>query len=390
VKRVRSGLEELLAHPGALRGARLGLIAHAASVGTDLRHATSRLRASRAFTLTALFGPEHGIHGGAQDLVEVGHSRDPATQLPVFSLYGATRRPTPRMLRGLDTLVFDLQDVGARYYTFISTLLHAMEACAAQGRRLVVLDRPNPIGGDQLDGNVLDPAFRSFVGLHPLAVRHGMTVGELALMFRAERSLALDLRVVPMRGYRRSMSFEDTGLPWVMPSPNMPSLDTAWVYPGGCLLEGTNLSEGRGTTRPFELAGAPWLDGDRLARDLEAERLPGVAFRACRFVPSFHKHAGRSCGGVQVHVTDRRGFRAFLTYLLLLHHARRQEPRRFAWRQPPYEYETRKLPIDILCGGDRERLALEAGVSPRRLLPRWRRELRDFGRRRSAFLLYPE
>ncbi|HET7291198.1 MAG TPA: DUF1343 domain-containing protein [Vicinamibacteria bacterium] len=390
MKRVRSGLEELLARPGDLRGARVGLVAHAASVTADLAHAAQLLRSSRAFRLVALFGPEHGVHGDAQDLVEVGDSRDAATGLPVHSLYGETRTPNARMLEGVDALVFDLQDVGSRYYTFIYTLLHALEACARHGRRLVVLDRPNPIGGAVVDGNVLDPAFRSFVGLHPLAIRHGMTVGELASLFQAEVVPEAELRVVPMRGYRRAMSFEDTGLPWVMPSPNMPTVDTAYVYPGGCLVEGTNLSEGRGTTRPFELVGAPWLDAERLARDLARERLPGARFRPCRFTPTFHKHAQRPCAGVQVHVTDRARFQAFLAYLLLIFHARRQDPGRFAWRDPPYEYEQVKRPIDILCGGERERRAIEAGVSPKRLVPAWRQELHGFRRRRARHLLYPQ
>jgi len=385
---VRSGLQELLARPADLRGARVGLVAHAASVDPDLVHASALLFESRALKLQALFGPEHGVRGDAQDLVEVGDSRDPVTGLPVFSLYGGTRQPTARMLKGLDALIVDLQDVGSRYYTFIYTLLLAMEACATHGVRLVVLDRPNPIGAAAVDGNLLDPGFRSFVGLFPLAVRHGMTIGELALLFRWELGLDVALRVVAMRGYRRRMAFEDTGLPWVMPSPNMPTLDTAWVYPGGCLVEGTNLSEGRGTTRPFELVGAPWIDAGRLARELEREGLPGVAFRPCHFTPTFQKHAGRVCAGVQVHVRDRRRLPAFLTYLLLIHHARRQDPRRFAWRQPPYEYEAVKLPIDILCGSPRERRAIEAGVSPRRLAPAWRRELQAFRRRRARHLLY--
>ncbi len=388
MSRVRPGLEEFLARPGALRGARLGLIANAASVSSGLEHAASLLHASRAVHLRALFGPEHGIRGDAQDLVEVGDSKDPATGLPVSSLYGPARVPGAPMLAGLDALVFDLQDVGSRYYTFIYTLLHAMQACAAHGLFLVVLDRPNPIGALAVDGNVLDPAFRSFVGLHPLAARHGMTVGELALMFRDELRLELDLRVVRMHGYHRSMSFEDTGLPWVLPSPNMPAIDTAYVYPGGCLVEGTNLSEGRGTTRPFEFVGAPWLDPVRLARDLGRERLPGVRFRPCHFTPTFQKHAGRACGGVQVHVTDRGRFPAFLSYLLLIHHARRQDPGRFAWRDPPYEYETVRRPIDILCGSERERRAIEAGANPKRLQPSWRRELAAFRRRRRKYLLY--
>jgi uncharacterized protein YbbC (DUF1343 family) len=371
-----------------VRGQRLGLIANPTSVTPDLVHASEALHRSRAFRLVALFGPEHGIWADAQDLVEVEDTRDPRTGLPVHSLYGRTRVPTEAMLSGLDTLVFDVQDVGSRYYTFIYTMLHAMEACAAHGRRLLVLDRPNPLGGDAVDGNLLDPRFVSFVGLHPLLTRHGLTVGELALLFREERGLDLDLKVLRMRGWRRGMTFEETGLPWVMPSPNMPTPDTAVVYPGGCLVEGTNLSEGRGTTRPFELVGAPWLDPWKLAEALEAERLPGVRFRPVFFTPTFQKHAGRLCGGVQVFVTDRRRFSAWLTYLLLIVHARRQDERRFAWRDPPYEYEHVKRPFDILCGTDRIRIAIESGTPLRRLAPAWKDDARRFQRGRRDFLLY--
>jgi uncharacterized protein YbbC (DUF1343 family) len=292
------------------------------------------------------------------------------------------------MLSDIDALVFDIQDVGSRYYTYIYTMLLALEACARHRRRFVVLDRPNPLGGRDLDGNVLDPAYASFVGMHPLAIRHGMTVGELAGLFREERRLDVELTVVSMQGWRREMSFEDTGLPWVMASPNMPTVDTAYVYPGACLIEGTNLSEGRGTTRPFELLGAPWLDPWRLARDLEKERLPGVRFRPTFFTPTFQKHAGRLCGGVQVHVTERRRFPAVLTYLLLIFHARRQDPARFAWRDPPYEYEHIKRPIDILCGTDVVRRAIDAGESPRSVATGWKRDLERFARRRSPYLLY--
>ncbi len=369
-------------------GQRVGLVCNPTSITSDLVHASLALQSRRGVDLRALFGPEHGIAADAQDLVEVGHSRDPATGLPVFSLYGETRVPTPGMLAGVDVVVFDLQDVGSRYYTFISTMMHLMEACARDGKRLIVLDRPNPIGGETVDGNVLDSPYRSFVGVHPLAVRHGMTVAELASMFRAERALDLDLDLVRLRGWRRCMSYEETGLPWVLPSPNMPSLDTAFVYPGGCLIEGTNLSEGRGTTRPFELVGAPWLDGRALAHALARERLPGVRFRPATFIPSFHKHEGVPCHGVQVYVHDRRRFHAFLVYLLIIHHARAQDEARFAWRRPPYEYERVKLPFDILCGTDEIRRTIESGRSPRRLGARWAGQRASFQRRRSKYLLY--
>jgi uncharacterized protein YbbC (DUF1343 family) len=292
------------------------------------------------------------------------------------------------MLAGLDAVVFDLQDVGSRYYTYIYTLQHVLEACAREGKRVIVLDRPNPLGGEAVEGNVLDPDYRSFVGMHPLAVRHGMTAGELGLMFRDELELDVDLKVVRMRGWRREMAYEDTGLPWVLPSPNMPTPDTAFVYPGGCLVEGTNLSEGRGTTRPFELVGAPWLDGPALARSMERETLDGAGFRPAAFTPTFHKHADRLCHGVQVHVTDRRRFDAFEAYVLLLHHIRKQNPRRFGWREPPYEYEYVKPPIDILFGNDRLRRTIDAGVSPRRLARRWPRQLEAFENRRKKYLLY--
>jgi uncharacterized protein YbbC (DUF1343 family) len=387
-RRVQTGLEVLLERPGPVRGLRIGLVQNPASVTQHLEPASVALRSRRGVRLVALFGPEHGIAADAQDLVELGDSRDRETGLPVFSLYGETRVPTRAMLAELDAVVFDLQDVGSRYYTFVYTLLHVMEACAREARRVVVLDRPNPIGGDVVDGNVLEPDYRSFVGMHPLAVRHGMTVGELAQLFREELALDVDLHVVAMKGWRREMGFRDTGLPWVMPSPNMPTPDTALVYPGGCLIEGTNLSEGRGTTRPFELVGAPWLDAGALVRAMEKERLPGVGFRPATFTPTFQKHAGQACHGLQVHVSERRRFSAFLAYLLLIHHARAQAPVRFAWRDPPYEYERVKLPFDILCGTDRVRRAIEAGVSPRRLAPGFARDAAAFRRRRARFLLY--
>lgn len=387
-RRVRPGLEVLLAHPAPVRGLRVGLVSNPASITRDLVPASVALGGLRDTRLVALFGPEHGFSADAQDLAEVGHTRERTSGLPVFSLYGETRVPTAKMLAGLDTIVFDLQDVGSRYYTYVYTMLHVLQACARERRRVVVLDRPNPLGGTDVGGNVLDPAYLSFVGMHPLAARHGMTVGELALMFREELALDVDLKVVRMRGWRRAMRFEDTGLPWVLPSPNMPTVDTAFVYPGGCLIEGTNLSEGRGTTRPFELVGAPWLDGDALARALAKEPLEGVGFRPAAFTPTFQKHAGRLCRGVQVHVVDRARLDAFLVYLLLIHHARRQDPTRFAWREPPYEYERVKPPIDILCGTDRVRRTIDAGLSPRRLARGWAKQRQAFRTRRQRYLLY--
>ena len=388
MKRVRSGLEELLGRPARLRGARVGLIANPTAVTPDFVHAALHLKALKGAKLQALFGPEHGVFANAQDLEEVGDLTDPRTGLRVFSLYGETRIPTEKMLQGLDTLVFDVQDVGSRYYTFIYTMLHAMQACAAHGVRLVVLDRPNPIGGASVQGNILDPRFLSFVGMHPLAVRHGMTVGELALMFADELDLSLDLDVVPMKGWRRSMAFEETGLPWVLPSPNMPTVDTAFLYPGGCLIEGTNLSEGRGTTRPFHLVGAPWLDPWKLADDLTKADLPGLGFRPCYFTPTFQKHAGQLCGGVEVHITDRRKVDAFYAYLVIIEKARAQNKAKFAWRKPPYEYEFIKPPIDILCGTSDVREAIEAGRPVRRFKEQFESEAKAFEVVRRPYLMY--
>jgi len=387
-KRVRTGLEELLSRPSRIRGARVGLIANPTAVTPDFTHAALHLHDLRSARLVALFGPEHGVFANAQDLEEVGDQKDPKTGLKVFSLYGATRKPTRKMLRGIDVLIFDVQDVGSRYYTFIYTMLYALQACAAYGVRLIVLDRPNPLGGLRVQGNMLDPSYLSFVGMHPLAVRHGMTVGELALMFADELDLRLELEVIPMRGYQRAMDFEDTGLPWVLPSPNMPTVDTAHVYPGGCLIEGTNLSEGRGTTRPFHLVGAPWLDPWKLAADLERSDLDGFAFRPCYFTPTFQKHAGKVCGGVEVHVLDRRRIDAFYAYLILIEKARAQNERKFAWRKPPYEYETVKPPIDILCGTAEVREAIEAGRPIRRFRERFQSEAHAFELIRSPYLMY--
>ena len=387
--RVESGLEVLLdRHLPWLRGRRLGLLAHQASVTHDLAHAAPLLTGLRGVRLARLFAPEHGLWGAAQDHAPIASTRDQVTGLEVWSLYGEQRAPTPQMLAGLDALVVDLQDVGARYYTFVWTLALAMRECARAGVRVIVLDRPNPLGGDRVEGNLPDPAFASFVGLYPLPARHGFTLGELARRFVLEEGIRCDLTVAPMRGWRRAMLWEDTGLPWVPPSPNMPTPDTARVYPGGCLIEGTNLSEGRGTTRPFEWVGAPYLDGHRYAEALDAMSLPGVRFRPARFVPTFHKWAGEVCGGVQIHVTDRRRFRPFRTGVAAISVARRLAPAEFRWKEPPYEFEHARLPIDILFGTDRIRTQIEGGADLAVIEATWRTALPLYTRRRRAFMIY--
>lgn len=333
-----------------------------------------------------MFAPEHGISGTEQDLQPVSHEESGV--VPVYSLYGAHLGPTPAMLEGLDFLIFDLQDVGSRYYTYISTMLHCMRACASTGVGLVVLDRPNPLGGDLVEGNIIEPTHLSYVGIHPLPARHGMTVGEIARMMESELSLDVDLSIVPLRGWRRRYWFDETGLPWVLPSPNMPTLDTATVYPGMCLLEGTNLSEGRGTTRPFEIFGAPWLDARGVADFLRKCKLPGVVFRPLQFKPTFNKYAGEVCQGFQIHVTDRQRFKPYLTGLAIAQGAFLLHRGSFAWRQPPYEFETEKLPIDILLGSTAVRLRVERGDRVREIERGWSRDLAFFGRRRARFLLY--
>jgi uncharacterized protein YbbC (DUF1343 family) len=375
--------------PRDLKAARVGLVAHPASINNGLNHAVDVLRRSKKIRLTALFGPQHGIHGQTQDnMVEWEGFRDPDTGLPVYSLYGKTRKPGPEMLADLDALVIDLQDVGSRYYTFIWTLDLCMQACAETGKAVVVLDRPNPVGGRITEGPVLDPEYASFVGLRPLPVRHGMTIGELGLYLRDRFYPGLDFTVVPMQGWKRTKWFDGTGLPWVLPSPNMPTLETALVYPGMCLLEATNISEGRGTTRPFEIFGAPFIHPETLLKVLREFKLPGVAFRPLHFQPTFQKHAGTVCGGAQIHVIDRERFKPFKTGVAVLKAIHNTYPREFAWKQPPYEYEEVKLPIDILAGTDRLRKDIEAWADLKDMEAWWKEEARAFEKIRKKYLIY--
>jgi len=392
--KLRTGLDVLVAQNFApLRGLRIGVVAHPASVDSQLRHIIELLAHAPQVKLAAIFGPEHGLLGQAQDLIAVSADEsNKGGSVAVHSLYGAnfeSLRPTPEQLKGLDALVIDMQDVGSRYYTFQATMLYCMQVALPLRIKVFVLDRPNPIGGEAVEGPALLKGFGSYVGAHNLATRHGLTMGELALLY--ERELGLDdgeLQVVPCEGWKRGQYFDETGLPWVLPSPNMPTVDTAIVYPGQCLIEGTNLSEGRGTTRPFEICGAPWLDGTKLSRRMNDEKLPGVHFRGLAFRPTFQKHAGKDCGGVQMHVTDRKTFQPVRASLALLSAIREMSGEQFAWRTEIYEFVKDPIAIDLLFGSARERKHLEEKKPWRELLPAWEREEEQFKQRRHMSLLY--
>ena len=388
---VQPGLEVLLDDPRPIAGKKIGLVTNQSGVTSDLRHSVDLLHHGRGWTLTTLFGPEHGIWGEAQDMAHVDHSVDPMTGLTVYSLYGASENdlaPRQELLRNLDALVIDLQDIGARYYTFIYTMALCMREAAKAGVQVIVLDRPNPIDGVHLEGNIREDQFSSFVGMYPLPTRHGMTAGELARYFNKTFHLDCDLLVVPMRGWQRSMWWEDTGLPWVLPSPNMPTVSTAAVYPGMCLVEGTNLSEGRGTTHPFELFGAPWLDPFRLAERLNGLGLPGIRFRPHYFLPTFQKHAGKVCGGAELHVTNRGAFEPYRTGLWIVKVARDMNPEKFDWRREPYEFVSDRLAIDLLAGSARYRELVESGGDIDEWARQWKEPLHDFTNMREEFLLY--
>jgi uncharacterized protein YbbC (DUF1343 family) len=394
--RVATGLDVLVeGRFRPIRGMRVGAIANPTSVDRRMRHLADLLHQSGDVQLSALFGPEHGVRADAQDMIGVTSGADSRTGVVVHSLYGsdvASLSPTADQLSGLDALVFDVQDVGSRYYTFAATMLYAMQVASGTSLRFLVLDRPNPIGGLAVEGPTIQPGYESFVGSHPVPIRHGMTVGELARLYRAEKSLDVDLEVIPCRGWERSMLWGETGLPWVLPSPNMPTPDTALVYPGGCLIEGTNLSEGRGTTRPFELWGAPWLDPYALAEAV-SPFAEGALLRPCAFRPTFHKHGGQTCFGVQPHVVDPETFEPLALYTAMIAAARAQDPGRFAWRTEAYEFVTDPIAIDLLFGSSRERHLIESEgpsswADPRLLADLWEEDEAGFRDRRKAYLLY--
>jgi uncharacterized protein YbbC (DUF1343 family) len=393
--RVECGLDDFTTRrPRWSKGDRVGLVTHPAAVTREMRHSVDAIAALPGLQLAALFGPEHGFTGEVQDLEGVSGGRThPRYGVPVYSLYGdtfATLKPTADQLRGLDALVIDLQDVGSRYYTFQATMLYCLEAAAAAGvRQVYILDRPNPIGGE-VEGPMLRPGFESFVGPHTIPTRHGLTIGELACLYQEERGLSLDLGVSRCEFWTRSMYWDETRRFWLPPSPNMPAVTTAVVYPGMCLIEGTNLSEGRGTTRPFEYVGFPGVDAHRIADRLNGEQLPGVRFLPVEFRPTFQKHAGKTCGGVFVAVTDRAGFRPVRTGLAVIAVFRELLGDAFRWRTERYEFVDDKPAIDLLFGSDRERLALEAGVPWREIAAAWESEEAAFRERRKDMLLYAD
>ncbi len=372
-----------------IRGARVGLVCNQASVDHDLRHSADLLKSVEGVKLTTLFGPQHGIRGDVQDnMVETAHAVDSETGLPVYSLYSETREPTEQMLEEVDVLVCDLQDVGCRIYTFVYTIANCMRAARRLGKRVLVCDRPNPIGGVSVEGNVLERGFESFVGQFPVPTRHGMTVCELSRMFNEHWGIGCELEVVTMEGWGRELWFEETGVPWVIPSPNMPTPDTTKVFPGSVHLEGTQVSEGRGTTRPFELIGAPYVDAQALARRLEVYGLPGVKFRPTGFMPTFQKHAGRACGGVQVHVLEREEFRPVLTGVAVVKSCFDMYGEDFRWKEPPYEYVYDKNPFDVISGTDALRKALERGDSLETIEESWKRGQLTYMSARADYLLY--
>ncbi len=385
---VTLGSTHLLAS-NRLNGLRVGIVSNPASVDGAFTHIVDALMASPGVTVAAIFGPQHGFRSDVQDnMIETPHAEDAERRVPVYSLYSDTREPTADMLAGLDALVIDLQDIGARIYTYIYTMANCLRACARHGVDVIVCDRPNPIGGLAVEGPMLEAGYESFVGQFPIPMRHGMTIGELARLFNEHFDIGARLEVVPMTGWARQQYADEAGAPWVMPSPNMPTLDTAIVYPGTVLFEGTMASEGRGTTRPFELLGAPWVRAERLAAGLNARRLPGVHFRPAVFEPTFQKHARTTCGGCQIHVLDRHAFQPVLTGVALIEAIRGEDPARFAWRQPPYEYEHDKMPIDILAGSPALRAAIDQGATAEAIAREWPAGHASFLAARERVLLY--
>lgn len=389
-KPIKLGLEKALENPKKYFGnMRIGLICNQASVNHDFRHAADLFFANDDINLTTLFGPQHGIRGDLQDnMIETAHTIDEQTELPIFSLYSETREPTSSMLLNTDALVFDLQDVGCRVYTFIYTMANAMKACSKHGKKFFVLDRPNPINGIKVEGNILEPGHESFVGMFPIPMRHGMTIGELAQLFNEDFELKCDLEVITMDNWEREYYADETDCPWVMPSPNMPTVDTAVVFPGTVYFEGTQVSEGRGTTRPFEIAGASYINAKDYAEALNSLKLDGAAFRANNFRPTFQKDVGKTCGGVFLHVLDRDIFQPVITGVAMVKVAFDLYKNNFKWKTPPYEYVFDRNPFDVIHGSTKLREAFEQGLSVTEIKDSWYEGERDFLLQRVKYLLY--
>ncbi len=390
---VKTGLDILVKkHFQPFKGQKVGIVCNQASVDNQLQHIVDLflpLHQQNFLQIKALFGPQHGLWGHTQDnMIEWQSYRDEKTGLPIFSLYGQHRKPIPEMLEDIEVLIIDLQDVGARYYTFIWTMALCMEAALESDISVVVLDRPNPIGGETVEGTFLNMEYRSFVGLYPLPQRHGMTIAEIARYLKTQFFPALDLTVIPMEGWERGMFFPETALPWVLPSPNIPTWETTLVYPGMCWLEATNLSEGRGTTRPFEIFGAPWIDGRDLCTRLNNQNLPGVYFRPLQFEPTFHKFRGETCQGAFIHVLDPQKFSPIRTTLTILQDVIHHYSRDFKWKEPPYEYEYHKLPFDILAGNRWLREMIENLQPVEEIWEKMEAEIAPFKKERPQYLIY--
>ena len=388
--RTRLGVEVLLDEKIELiRGKRVGLVCNQASILPDFRHAADVFGERTEFELTTLFGPQHGIRGDVQDnMIETPHTVDERTGKPVYSLYSETREPTAEMLENVDAIVFDMQDVGCRIYTYIYTMANCMRAAKKYGKQVIVCDRPNPINGVQVEGNITEDAFKSFVGQYEIPTRHGMNVAELAKMFNEHFGIGCDLEVVLMEGWERPFWYEQTGLPWVLPSPNMPTVDTAVVFPATVHFEGTELSEGRGTTKPFELIGAPFIDPYDYSAELRKYNFAGVAFRETSFRPTFQKCAEQNCGGVQIHVTKREAFTPVIVGIAMIKTAYDMYTDQFQWKQTAYEYVFDKNPFDVVCGTDKIRKAIESGESLKTIEESWAEGLEEFKKIREAYLLY--
>ncbi len=389
-KPVKLGLEKILNERlDTLKNLRVGLICNQASVNHRFQHAADLFQENRRINLVKLFGPQHGIRGDVQDnMIETSHTIDRTTGLPIYSLYSETREPTEEMLSGLDALVFDLQDVGGRVYTFIYTMANSMIACAKFGKKMLVLDRPNPIGGVAVEGNTLEKGHESFVGQYPIPMRHGLTVGELAKLFNSEFGMNCELEVITMDGLERIDFYDETDAPWVMPSPNIPTVDTTVVFPATVFFEGTQVSEGRGTTRPFEIVGAPYIDAKEYADALASLELSGVYFRPINFLPTFQKHMGKTCGGVFLHILDRKAFEPVITGLAMVKTAVDLYPAEFKWKNTPYEYVFDRNPFDVIAGTEKTRNMIENGSSVKDIKLSWQKDVEDFKKLREQYFLY--